>query len=483
MNSAGERITDNSMPEARKKRYYEEIRKAVEKQKVLTIFDPEKKDMNYFYPIKNSSECMLCHGSDHEIRGVVHFKISLEDSYARIGRTRNILSVFFISTGLILFAVLALLLRKMIILPVVRIGEAVKKVGSGDFKHRIPFKRDDELGLLASEINNMAAALGDAFDEKNKLLEKLSLLNHEITLRRDELEDKVKERTKELEDSNLELQALNKEIQNRRQEADEAKLQADAANRAKSDFLANMSHELRTPLNAIIGFSEMLKDGMAGEINEEQKDYVNDIYESGNHLLKLINDILDLSKVEAGKMELEPSEFSLYSLIEGSLVMFKEKAMKHNLKLGFDIEEGVDAIVADEIKIKQVLFNLISNAVKFTPDGGSVRVSARRIARGKGQAANEEDESLTLDPWRLTLDRDFIEISVADTGIGISPEDQKMLFQPFQQIETVLTKKYAGTGLGLSLCKRFVELHGGRIWVESEVGKGSRFVFVIPIRR
>lgn len=634
----GERITENLISETQKRQYSEEIKKTVEKQKTLTIFDPEKKDMNYFIPIKNSPECMLCHGSDHEIRGVMHFKISLVDSYARISRMRNILSIFFVSTGLILFAVLALLLRKIIILPVVRIGESVKKVGGGDFKHRIPFKRDDELGLLASEINNMAAVLGDAFEEKNKLIKELSSLNRfstdilselsldkllhriveevrvlmtakyaalgilnneggfdyfipsgiepkvleqmmkkhglphgrgmlgyllkegqpiriddiskhpasigfpeyhpqmktflgvpvtlrdkvigrfyftnklddsnfteadenfarsfantaslainnarllkEVSLRRDELEYKVKERTKELEDSNLELQALNKEIRNRRQEADEAKLQADAANRAKSDFLANMSHELRTPLNAIIGFSDMLRDGMAGVINDEQKDYINDIYESGNHLLKLINDILDLSKVETGKMELEPSEFSLYSLIEGSLVMFKEKAMKHNLKLAFDVEEGIDAIVADEIKIKQVLFNLISNAVKFIPDGGAVRVTARRVIRDLGSEVSEKEPIPS--PQHPILNRNFIEISVTDTGIGISPEDQKTLFQPFHQIETVLTKKYAGTGLGLSLCKRFVELHGGRIWVESEVGKGSRFVFVIPVNR
>ncbi len=261
-----------------------------------------------------------------------------------------------------------------------------------------------------------------------------------------------------------------------------AMMQAEAANRAKSDFLANMSHELRTPLSAIIGFSDMLRDGMAGEINDEQKDYINDIYESGNHLLKLINDILDLSKVEADKMELEPLEFSLYSLIEGSLVMFKEKAMKHNLKLGFDIEEGVDDIVADEIKIKQVLFNLISNAVKFTPDGGSVSVHARRVHSSQITVHGEKESN--SEP--STVNREhagFVEISVEDTGIGLSPEDQKKLFQPFLQIETHLTKKYAGTGLGLSLCKRFIELHGGRIWVESEVGKGSRFTFVIPIRK
>ncbi len=250
--------------------------------------------------------------------------------------------------------------------------------------------------------------------------------------------------------------------------------EAESANRAKSDFLANMSHELRTPLNSIIGFSEILEDGIAGPIADKQKELANDISTSGRHLLSLINDILDLAKVEAGKMELELGEFNLEEIIDGSLVMFKEKAMKHNLKVAAEVEAEIGNIVADERKIKQVLFNLLSNALKFTPDGGAIRVSARRVQREEEKTAG-----------RITLDAepaDFIEVCVADTGIGISEEDQKMLFQPFQQIDSVLSRKYSGTGLGLNLCKKFVELHGGWIWVESEVDKGSKFVFSIPIK-
>lgn len=265
------------------------------------------------------------------------------------------------------------------------------------------------------------------------------------------LEEKIKERTGELQNANLELQALNKELELRKQEAE-------AATRAKSDFLANMSHELRTPLNAIIGFSQIMTEGMAGPLNEQQKEYLGDISESGTHLLSLINDILDLSKVEAGKMELELSEFNLRELIDGSIVMFKEKAMKHNIKVKVEVREGIETIIADERKIKQVMFNLLSNAFKFTPDGGSVKVTALKIVG----------------------EPEYIECVVEDTGIGIKEEDIPKLFQPFQQLESVLSKKYEGTGLGLVLCKRFVELHGGKIWVESELDKGSTFRFIIP---
>jgi PAS domain S-box-containing protein len=273
---------------------------------------------------------------------------------------------------------------------------------------------------------------------------------------------------------------LQRELAERTRDAEKAQSEAEAATRAKSDFLANMSHELRTPLNAIIGFSEILKDGIAGPIADNQKELLNDISTSGKHLLSLINDILDLSKVEAGKMELELSEFNLNELIDGSLVMFKEKAMKHNIKIAAKVAAGTGNIIADERKIKQVLFNLLSNAFKFTPDGGSVRVQARLV---NSEQYLVNGKKLFTDDYSLTTHGNFVEISVEDTGIGISPEDQKKLFQPFQQIDSTLSRKYSGTGLGLNLCKQFIELHGGRIWIESEVEKGSRFVFSIPLKK
>jgi len=272
------------------------------------------------------------------------------------------------------------------------------------------------------------------------------------------LEEKIFARTFEFESANVELQHINKELELRR-------LEAESASRTKSDFLANMSHELRTPLNAIIGFSDIMVRGMAGPLAEKPKEYLGDILASGKHLLSLINDILDLSKVEAGKMEIEPAEFDPAELIDRSLVLFREKALKHRLDFRMEIEGAIEPIYGDERKIRQVIYNLLSNAVKFTPDGGSVIVRARTMREAPG-----ED------------DRDYAEISVSDTGIGISSEDQKRLFQPFRQLSHHLTKEHEGTGLGLALCKSFVEMHNGVILVESAPGQGSTFMFRIPLR-
>ena len=228
------------------------------------------------------------------------------------------------------------------------------------------------------------------------------------------------------------------------------------ANKHKSEFLANMSHELRTPLNAIIGFSEMLDEQMFGDLNEKQAEYVKDIHSSGKHLLSLINDILDLAKVEAGRMELNVSEFNLPATIDNALTLVRERAARHGLKLSAQVDPDLSDLTGDERKVKQVLLNLLSNAVKFTPEGGSVTVRARR-------------------------DGAVAEIAVIDTGVGIAPADQAAVFEEFKQVGNDVTKKGEGTGLGLALARSFVELHGGRIWLTSEPGKGSSFIFTLPL--
>jgi signal transduction histidine kinase len=249
-------------------------------------------------------------------------------------------------------------------------------------------------------------------------------------------------------------------IQNARlfREIQDKSAQLEVANKHKSEFLANMSHELRTPLNAIIGFSEVLLEKLFGDLNEKQDDYLKDIHSSGKHLLGLINDILDLSKVEAGRMELEPSTFLLSEALTNAMTLVRERAQRHSILLGQQVDGKLSNITADERKFKQILLNLLSNAVKFTPDGGRIDVLAQR-----------EDGNAV--------------ISVRDTGIGIAPEDQAAVFEEFRQVGRDYTRKQEGTGLGLALTKKFVELHGGKIWLESEPGKGSTFTFTIPLRQ
>jgi signal transduction histidine kinase/putative methionine-R-sulfoxide reductase with GAF domain len=233
--------------------------------------------------------------------------------------------------------------------------------------------------------------------------------------------------------------------------------QLEAASQHKSEFLANMSHELRTPLNAIIGFSEVLGERMFGELNEKQEEYLKDIHASGQHLLSLINEILDLSKIEAGRMELELTDADLPATLDNALTLVRERAGRHGIALHMTVDERIDQIRADERKIKQVVLNLLSNAIKFTPDGGLIEVRAKPA-----------DGS--------------VEVSVTDTGVGIAPEDQEAIFEEFKQVGTA-AKKVEGTGLGLALSRKFVELHGGRIWVKSQVGVGSTFTFTVPVRR
>jgi len=255
------------------------------------------------------------------------------------------------------------------------------------------------------------------------------------------LELKVRERTADLERSEAAVAR--------------ARDEAIAANQQKSVFLANMSHQLRTPLNAILGFSEVLEAQLFGALNEKQLEYARDIHDSGRHLLSLINDILDLSKIEAGRLELSPGPVDLRATIDNALVLMRERAGRRGVTLAQEIDPAIGILTADERKLKQVLINLLTNAVKFTREGGRVTI-------------------------RVSPQAGAVEIAVVDTGIGIAPENQAVIFEEFRQAGDDYTRKQEGTGLGLSLSKRLVELHGGRIWVESEVGKGSAFLFTLP---
>ncbi len=281
--------------------------------------------------------------------------------------------------------------------PVTRMDARLREIAAGDFSRTVTVPNRDELGTLAANLNRMNDELGRLYRE------------------------------------------------------------LETASRHKSQFLASMSHELRTPLNAIIGFSEVLHERMFGELNVKQAEYVDDILSSGRHLLSLINDILDLSKVEAGRMELDLTRFDLPTALGNALTLINERAVRGQVSVELNVDEQLGAFVGDERKIRQIVLNLLSNAVKFTPAGGRVEVTAVGL-NGR------------------------VEITVSDTGVGIAPEDQATVFEEFRQVGSDYARKREGTGLGLALVKRFVELHGGTIWVKSQVGQGSAFTFTLPER-
>jgi len=267
------------------------------------------------------------------------------------------------------------------------------------------------------------------------------------------------------------MKVMTEKLSERNEEIELKNRQLDEASRMKSEFLANMSHELRTPLNAILGFSEAMKDSMFGEVNDKQEEGLAVIFESGQHLLSLINDILDLSKIEAGKMEIDCSSFELNEVIERSISIIKEKANKHNIHLNFNLDPQLGKISADERKIKQMLFNLLSNATKFTPDNGSITISSKLHLNDIPVCERKERRK-----------QDYVSFTIEDTGIGIEQDDLSKLFTPFEQLDSSLSKKYQGTGLGLAMVKRLIELHNGCIDVKSEIGKGSCFTVYLPVK-
>jgi signal transduction histidine kinase len=325
----------------------------------------------------------------------------LEPLYQSLVRT-----LWVMGAGLLAALSASYFLARRLVRPIVELQGGAAKIAGGELATRIRIATGDEVEALADEFNRMADQLQDYTTG---------------------LERKVAEKTAELE----------------------------MANRHKSEFLANMSHELRTPLNAIIGFSEVLKERMFGELNPKQLEYVRDIYGSGQHLLSLINDILDLTKVEAGHMELDARDFSVRAAIHNCCTLIRERALRKRLRLESHVFEDVGTWRADERKFKQVVLNLLSNAVKFTPSGGEVRIVVR-------------------------IEGDTLVVAVSDTGIGVAAEDHERIFHSFQQASGDEEARREGSGLGLALSRRLVERHGGTLVVASSQGHGATFVARFP---
>jgi len=319
--------------------------------------------------------------------------VSVDASNETYATSRNAVTVLAVAS-VVLALLLGYAISSSIVRPVRAMEARMQEIAKGDFTSKVEVANKDELGVLAADLNRMSEQLGEAHRE------------------------------------------------------------LEAVSRHKSEFLAGMSHELRTPLNAIIGFSEVLKDGLFGQMKPKQDEYVRDIHTSGQHLLSLINDILDLSKVESGRMELHLTSINVPVAIGDALTLVRERASKHGVKLSSEIDENINALTGDERKVKQILLNLLSNAVKFTPAGGEVTVRAAPTVDG-------------------------IQISVIDTGIGIAEKDHQAIFDAFQQGEGGHKPGVEGTGLGLSLTRKLVELHNGRIWVDSKISEGSTFSFTL----
>ncbi len=389
---------------------------------------------------------------DSEIIGAISMQYGLDELHSLIRWYILIAgSVFIIS--LIFAYLLSYKFQLVISKPILYLVKTMQEItGEKNYAVRVKEWGKDEIGTLIENFNEM--------------LTQIHLRDEELEEHRKNLEEKVAVRTAEFREAT--------------ERACTMAQQAEAANLAKSEFLANMSHELRTPLNAIIGFSEVLADKHFGELNETQEEYTHDILSSGKHLLSLIQDILDLSKVESGMMELDPSECNINLLLKGSLTMIKEKASKKGIQLFTELADISEPIFADERKIKQITFNLLSNAIKFTPDGGIIHINTEMVESHWLQdhvpISFQEDILSNLDEKHHM----YLKVSVTDTGIGIKGESFKMIFNPFQQEDTSTSRKYGGTGLGLCLTKKFLELHKGGIWVESQVGNGSIFTYILP---
>ncbi|MBI5180009.1 MAG: hypothetical protein HZA05_01240 [Nitrospirae bacterium] len=340
--------------------------------------------------------------------------------------------------------------RAELCVPVVFQNQLIAVITIGRKKNLKPYDRQD-IEMLERLKLELSVIMSNSM-----MYDNIIKLNKELMGFNEVLDSEVKKRTAELWDAYKKLQEQNILIKE--------------ADRLKSEFLANMSHELRTPLNSVIGFSDLLLD--TGGLDEKEKKYISNIHISGSHLLEIINEILDFSKIEAGRMTTNFDEFSVKEVFDEAVSVMSHAILKKRLNLGIDIDKEVSSVVSDRTKVKQVIYNLLANAVKFTPEDGSIHVHARYVEAGLVPAKIQEDKPL----------QDFVELSVKDTGIGIDKKEHGKIFRPFEQVDGSLSRNYEGTGLGLALTKRLVEFLGGRIWFESESGKGSTFYFILPVK-
>ena len=342
---------------------------------------------------------------------------------------------------------------------------------------------------LEQKVEERTAELTKANSQLNVEIQERKRVEKALHKANEELETRVADRTADIAKANEELRAEISERKRTEIELQKSKEAAEAANQAKSEFLANMGHEFRTPLNHVIGFTELVVDKNFGELNEVQEEYLNDVLQSSRHLLSLISDILEFSKLDAGESDFEPVDVNIKKLFRNTLAMVKDKAMDRGVQLLTDTDCAPEYVKADYKKLKKALYNLLSNAVKFTPKGGEIRLTAREIKelRNLGikelkYSVNENSQSESDNSSIPQFSNSLIEISVADTGIGIKSEDQTRIFDAFEQGDGSASKKYQGSGLGLALTKQIVELHGGKIWVESAgEGRGSTFHCIIPV--
>jgi signal transduction histidine kinase/CheY-like chemotaxis protein len=387
-----------------------------------------------FYPILNQEDCYHCHGSSKKILGSMIVRVGAERVYTTVAAQRNRTIILTLVGIFIVITMIYFIVNRFIRRPVEGLADKAKRFAEGDMSTSVGVKTEDEIGVLGKTFNYMVERVSSSSKSLEEEIErKTALLNERTRL------------MGLLERANRDLRELDK---------------------LKSTFIANMSHELRTPMNAIIGYTELILERVDGPINEEQEKSLKKVAANARHLLQLINDVLDISKIESGKVELEIKELDLRWLIETVLPTFEQLINQKGLTLTINIDEGLPLIYGDEERIKQILINLLSNAVKFTHKGG-ITISAKLSERGVG-------------PGEAPI---FVEICIEDTGIGIKEEDVGRVFDKFFQVDLTTIRQYEGTGLGLTITRGLVSMHKGMIWVTSKYGEGSRFCFTLPLKK